>query len=219
LAAIDSLEATARHHEGHEDAAEAAEVAVQLEDLRALLRGRTSLGEIPPEQRFEARQAILLADKHLDALSESWGSISAVEADQLSNDRKALRRLTDYAPTWVLAAIALSLGIGTTVGWQRIVKTVGEKIGKTHLSYAQGAAAELVAMSTIGLAGVFGWPVSTTHVLSSGIAGTMVAQRSGLQGGTVRNIALAWILTLPVSMLLAGSLFLLFRALLTATEG
>jgi PiT family inorganic phosphate transporter len=219
IAAIDSIEATTRQHEGHEDAGEATEVGAQLEDLRALLRDRSSLEEIPPERRFEARQAILLADKHLDALSESWGSLSETEAAQLSKDRKALRRLTDYAPTWVLVAIALSLGIGTTVGWQRIVKTVGEKIGKTHLSYAQGAAAELVAMSTIGLAGGFGWPVSTTHVLSSGIAGTMVAQGSGLQGNTVRNIALAWILTLPVCMVLAGGLFLLFRAILAATGG
>src|SRR5436309_16007727 len=97
------------------------------------------------------------------------------------------------------------------IGWKRIVVTVGEKIGKAHLTYAQGASAELVAMGTIALAVVGGLPVSTTHVLASGVAGTMAANGSGLQGRTVRNIALAWVLTLPVLMLLAGGLFLLFR--------
>jgi PiT family inorganic phosphate transporter len=101
----------------------------------------------------------------------------------------------------------LALGLGTTVGWKRVVVTVGEKIGKTHLSYAQGASAELVAMSTIAAADMFGLPVSTTHVLSSGVAGTMAANHSGLQLRTIRNIALAWVLTLPVTMLLAGALF------------
>ena len=110
-----------------------------------------------------------------------------------------------------MVAVALALGLGTMVGWKRIVVTVGEKIGKTHLTYAQGAWAEVVAMGTIGLADLGGLPVSTTHVLSSGVAGTMAANGSGLQFRTVRNIALAWVLTLPVSMALAGGLFLLFR--------
>jgi PiT family inorganic phosphate transporter len=111
----------------------------------------------------------------------------------------------------VLAAVAIALGLGTMVGWKRIVVTVGEKIGKTHLTYAQGASAELVAATTIGLADVLGMPVSTTHVLSSGVAGTMAANKSGLQLSTVRSIGLAWILTLPISMILGGGLFLLFR--------
>jgi PiT family inorganic phosphate transporter len=97
------------------------------------------------------------------------------------------------------------------VGWRCIVITVGEKIGKSHLTYAQGAAAENVAASTIWLSGRLGLPVSTTHVLSSGIAGTMVAQRSGLQRSTVRNILLAWVLTLPATVLLSGGLYLLLR--------
>ncbi len=113
-----------------------------------------------------------------------------------------------------MIAVALALGIGTMVGWKRIVVTVGEKIGKSHLTYSQGAAAELVAAATIGLSGWFGLPVSTTHVLSSGVAGTMLANKSGLQGHTVRNIALAWILTLPVSMILAGSLFAVLHRIL-----
>jgi PiT family inorganic phosphate transporter len=126
-----------------------------------------------------------------------------------------VRRVTDYAPKWVLLMISLSLGLGTMVGWKRIVRTVGEKIGKEHLTYAQGATAELVAASTIGLSSSFGLPVSTTHVLSSGIAGSMVASKGvkNLQPDTVRNILIAWFLTLPVVMLMAGTLFLVFRSL------
>ena len=107
--------------------------------------------------------------------------------------------------------ISVALGLGTMVGWKRIVVTVGERIGKTHLTYGQGASAELVAMLTIGAADVYGLPVSTTHVLSSGVAGTMAANGSGLQWRTVRSLALAWILTLPVSIALAGGLFWVFR--------
>jgi PiT family inorganic phosphate transporter len=110
--------------------------------------------------------------------------------------------------------VALSLGVGTMIGWKRIVKTIGEKIGKEHLTYAQGASAELMAASVIGFSTfVFKLPVSTTHILSSGIAGSMVANRGikNLNPNTIRNIALAWVLTLPVSMFLSGALFLLFR--------
>ena len=112
----------------------------------------------------------------------------------------------------VKVSVAIALGLGTMVGWKRIVVTVGEKIGKTHLTYAQGASAELVAMATIGLADAFGLPVSTTHVLSSGVAGTMAANGSGLQLSTIRNIAIAWVLTLPAAMILSGSLYWLFSA-------
>jgi PiT family inorganic phosphate transporter len=106
--------------------------------------------------------------------------------------------------------VAIALGLGTMVGWKRIVVTVGEKIGKSHLTYAQGASAELVAMTTIGVADLYGLPVSTTRVLSSGVAGTMVANKSGLQWATVRNLAMAWVLTLPASMILSGTLYWLF---------
>lgn len=118
---------------------------------------------------------------------------------------------TKFIPTWVKVAVALALGLGTMVGWKRIVVTVGEKIGKEHLTYAQGASAELVAAATILAADRFGLPVSTTHVLSSGVAGTMAANRSGLQFATVRNIALAWVFTLPAAALPAGGLFWLFN--------
>jgi PiT family inorganic phosphate transporter len=99
------------------------------------------------------------------------------------------------------------------IGWKRIVVTIGEKIGKTHLTYAQGAAAEIVAASTIGLSTGLGLPVSTTHVLSSGIAGSMVASNGvqNLQKVTIKSIAIAWILTLPVTIVLSGGLFLLFH--------
>ena len=106
--------------------------------------------------------------------------------------------------------VALALGLGTMIGWKRIVVTVGEKIGKTHLTYGQGAAAELVAMATIAAADNFGLPVSTTHVLSSGVAGTMAANGSGMQMETIRNIVLAWVLTLPCAILLSGTLYLIF---------
>jgi PiT family inorganic phosphate transporter len=118
-----------------------------------------------------------------------------------------LQQETKYIPTWVKIAVALALGCGTMIGWKRIVVTVGEKIGKEHLTYAQGASAELVTMGTIYLADQWGLPVSTTHILSSGIAGTMFANRSGLQAETLRNILLAWVLTLPVCVLLGAGIF------------
>lgn len=123
----------------------------------------------------------------------------------------AVDNATKFIPLWVKVAVALALGLGTMVGWKRIVVTVGEKIGKTHLTYGQGASAELVAMGTIGAADFMGLPVSTTHVLSSGVAGTMAANGSGLQWSTVRNMLLAWVLTLPASIALAFGLFVVLR--------
>jgi inorganic phosphate transporter, PiT family len=135
---------------------------------------------------------------------------STADAAVLANYKKHVDNATKFIPTWVKVAVALALGMGTMIGWKRIVVTVGEKIGKDHLTYAQGAAAEITAMATIGAADWFGLPVSTTHVLSSGVAGTMAANHSGIQMSTVRNLALAWILTLPASICLAASLFWLF---------
>src|SRR5581483_11914351 len=149
-------------------------------------------------------------------LVEKAGATTQFDADDkkiLANYKKHLDLATKFIPSWVKVAVAIALGLGTMVGWKRIVVTVGEKIGKDHLTYGQGAAAEITAMATIGAADWFGLPVSTTHVLSSGVAGTMMANHSGLQWGTVRNLAMAWILTLPVSILLAGTLFFIFRKL------
>ena len=115
-----------------------------------------------------------------------------------------------YIPLWVKVSVAIALGLGTMIGWKRIVVTVGEKIGKSHLTYAQGASAELVAAGTIGAADVFGLPVSTTHVLSSGVAGTMAANGSGLQMATIRNLLMAWVLTLPCAIMLSATLYVIF---------
>jgi PiT family inorganic phosphate transporter len=131
----------------------------------------------------------------------------------LANYKKHVDTGTKFIPGWVKVAVALALGLGTMIGWKRIVVTVGEKIGKDHLTYAQGAAAEITAMTTIMAADMYGLPVSTTHVLSSGVAGTMAANKSGLQWATVRNLMMAWVLTLPVSMFLSGFLFWLFRTI------
>jgi inorganic phosphate transporter, PiT family len=125
--------------------------------------------------------------------------------------RDQMDHATKFIPTWVKVAVAIALGLGTMVGWKRIVVTVGEKIGKEHLTYGQGASAEAVAMLTIGMADVYGLPVSTTHVLASGVAGTMAANGSGLQWRTVRNLVLAWLLTLPASIALSAVLYWLFR--------
>lgn len=129
----------------------------------------------------------------------------------LSNYKKQLDHATKFIPDWVKVAVALALSLGTMVGWKRIVVTVGERIGKQHLTYAQGASAELVAMGTILAADRFGLPVSTTHVLTSGVAGTMAESGAGLQWGTVRALIAAWVLTLPCSILLAGALYWVFR--------
>lgn len=171
-----------------------------------------SVREIPQENRWVVRAAILEIDDALRRMEEN-GADPALMAD-LRQSRSKVAPLTDYAPWWVILAVALALGIGTMIGWKRIVVTVGEKIGKSHLTYAQGASAELVAMATIGLSSFFGLPVSTTHVLSSGVAGTMVVEGSGLQKETVRNIALAWVLTLPAAMLISAVLFFLLASVM-----
>jgi PiT family inorganic phosphate transporter len=147
-------------------------------------------------------------------LKTGAGNISTADAAMLKNYKSNhIDKATRFIPLWVKVAVALALGLGTMVGWKRIVVTVGEKIGKNHLTYAQGAAAEITAMATIGAADFYGLPVSTTHVLSSGVAGTMAANRSGIQMSTVRNLALAWVLTLPVAMMLSGFLFWTFTKL------
>ncbi|MGC9997595.1 MAG: inorganic phosphate transporter, partial [Terriglobia bacterium] len=131
----------------------------------------------------------------------------------VKNYKSHIDGATKFIPLWVKVAVALALGLGTMIGWKRIVVTVGEKIGKDHLTYGQGAAAEVTAMFTIGAADWFGLPVSTTHVLSSGVAGTMAANHTGLQWSTVRNLAMAWVLTLPASIVLSASLFWAFRSM------
>ncbi|MBN8650823.1 MAG: inorganic phosphate transporter [Cytophagales bacterium] len=177
--------------------------------------GLASVGSIESNDRFLVRKDIMLLNTNIKSLTSN-DELAMSEADKkiLNDNMKSVRKITDYSPQWVIVMIALSLGLGTMIGWKRIVKTIGEKIGKEHLTYAQGASAELVASTTIGLSTAFGLPVSTTHVLSSGIAGSMVASKGvkNLQPDTVRNILIAWLLTLPVVMVMAGTLFLIFRA-------
>lgn len=195
---------------------ELAELHTKLADIATTLSGHTSLRNVSAAERWRVRSEILQLDYALRKMeANDQPDLTADEWAVVRTLRKHLRGATDYAPTWVLFAVACALGIGTTVGWQRVVVTVGEKIGKTHMTYAQGASAEMVAMTAIGLADAYGLPVSTTHVLSSGVAGTMFANRSGLQLGTVKKILLAWVLTLPATMFLSGGLFLLFRLVAT----
>lgn len=185
-------------------------------DLSVKLSNVLDVNAIKKNERFLIRKDIMLVDRHLNQIiNRSEVRMSKGDKEALTDHLKKVRKFTDYSPTWVILMISLSLGVGTMIGWKRIVKTVGEKIGKEHLTYAQGASAELVAASTIGISTWFGWPVSTTHVLSSGIAGSMVASKGvkNLQPETVRNILMAWFLTLPVVIILAGTLFLLFRAI------
>jgi inorganic phosphate transporter, PiT family len=170
------------------------------------------LKNVPSDRVRNFRNDLYLVSEVLRITAKTGQpQFSPADAAVLANYKKHVDYSTRFIPTWVKVAVAMALGLGTMVGWKRIVVTVGEKIGKEHLTYAQGAAAEITAMATIGAADGFGLPVSTTHVLSSGVAGTMAANKSGIQLSTVRNLALAWVLTLPVAMLLSGSLFWLFR--------
>jgi PiT family inorganic phosphate transporter len=170
------------------------------------------LAKIPNEKVRNFRNDMYIASEALRLMKKTNNpTLSASDWQGLDNYKRHVDAATRFIPTWVKVAVAMALGLGTMIGWKRIVVTVGEKIGKDHLTYGQGAAAEITAMVTIGAADWFGLPVSTTHVLSSGIAGTMAANHSGLQWSTVRNLAMAWVLTLPVSMMLAGFLFWGFR--------
>jgi phosphate/sulfate permease len=180
-------------------------------------KGKFKPQELDPTIKFSLRKDIVMITKGCEKLISSGNlSLSAKEINVLKSEIKQAKVLVEYAPYWVIIMISVSLGLGTMVGWKRIVKTVGEKIGKQHMSYAQGASAEIVAAGGIGIASAFGLPVSTTHMLSSGIAGSMVAKKGlkNLQKGTIINIALAWVLTLPVTIILSCGLFLLFRAIL-----
>ncbi len=166
---------------------------------------------IPQDRVRNFRNDMYLVSEALRIMQKSGHTnISAADAAVLAKYKKQIDHATKFIPTWVKVAVALALGLGTMIGWKRIVVTVGEKIGKDHLTYGQGAAAEITAMVTIGAADYFGLPVSTTHVLSSGVAGTMAANGTGLQWATVRNLLMAWVLTLPVSIMLSGTLFWAF---------
>ena len=180
-----------------------------VDESQRQLVGVNSLANIPVKERGALRSNLYLLSTSSAKLVKNHQLDSSSAEKNAKSLTNSINALTNYIPVWVKVAVAFALGLGTMVGWKRIVVTVGEKIGKSHLTYGQGAAAELVAMLTISMADLLGLPVSTTHVLSSGIAGTMAANGSGLQMQTVRNILLAWVLTLPICVFLGASLFAL----------
>jgi len=184
--------------------------AALVGDIGEQVRTYGTLAGVPSSVAKNVRNDMYLTSESLRWLDKSTVKFDADTKRNVTEFKKEIDNSTKFIPLWVKVAVAIALGLGTMVGWKRIVRTVGEKIGKTHLTYAQGASAELVAMATIGAADMFGLPVSTTHVLSSGVAGTMAANRSGLQWTTIRNLALAWVLTLPMAVVLSGSLYWLF---------
>jgi PiT family inorganic phosphate transporter len=199
------------------DRAIADQIKAELFDIKQVF-DRNRINKIIPEnEHINLRKDIIFIGVHIKKLKAA-GALSSLSKDDLKkfeSSVKEMKTFTEYAPNWVVLIISLSLGLGTMIGWKRIVVTIGEKIGKENLTYAQGASAGIISALTIGFASYFGSPVSTTQVLSSGVAGSMVSSNGvkNLQGGTIRNIAIAWLLTLPVTMILSGGLFLLFRFL------
>jgi PiT family inorganic phosphate transporter len=183
----------------------------EVTDIRNEATSYGALSNVPATMQANVRNQMYLTSEALRLMPKLGPKMTDGDVAVLKNYKGFLDKSTKFIPTWVKVAVALALGLGTMIGWKRIVVTVGEKIGKTHLTYAQGLSAELVAMLTILAADGYGLPVSTTHVLSSGVAGTMAANKSGLQMSTLRDIALAWVFTLPVAALLSGCLFWLFN--------
>jgi PiT family inorganic phosphate transporter len=185
-----------------------------INDISNELKMYDQLASVPPQFARNFRNDMYLTSEALRLMKKQGEpAFTAQDWKVFDNYKQHIDLATKFIPGWVKVAVAMALGLGTMVGWKRIVVTVGEKIGKDHLTYGQGAAAEITAAATIAAADYYGLPVSTTHVLSSGVAGTMMANKSGLQLETVRNIAMAWILTLPASIVLAAFLFWLFRHL------
>jgi PiT family inorganic phosphate transporter len=184
-----------------------------MKNIRDQVANYHAIDKIPVDSIGNMRNDMYLAGEALRLMKKSGNpAVSADDQKAIDAYHKQIDNATKFIPTWVKVAVAVALGMGTMVGWKRIVVTVGEKIGKSHLTYAQGASAEIIAAAVIGAADGLGLPVSTTHVLSSGVAGTMAANGSGLQWATVRNLALAWVLTLPASIMLSGFLFWVFRS-------
>jgi PiT family inorganic phosphate transporter len=192
----------------------------KIDTMKAILSGQVEFKNLRKEDHFEIRKDILLLSGEINSLLFNQSDfpvlvISAKDKGVLKHSLKEARGFTEYAPWWVVLMISISLGLGTMIGWKRIVVTVGEKIGKEKLNYAQGASSNFITAITIGLSTWLGLPVSTTHVLSSGVAGSMVATHGikNLRMKTVKNIMIAWLVTIPVTIIVAGSLFLLFRTI------
>ncbi len=189
----------------------------KIDSLKIILNNTESYNQIPKKNHFEIRKDIILisktTDKFLSSISGNANILSDNQVKSLKQNISSIKANTEFAPWWVILMISLSLGVGTMIGWKRIVMTIGEKIGKTPMTYAQGATSQIIAAGTISASSLLGLPVSTTHVLSSGVAGCMVAEDGikNLQKKTIKNIGLAWVVTLPVTIILSGSIFLLLR--------
>jgi PiT family inorganic phosphate transporter len=191
-----------------------AALSVVSGDIEQQVKNYGAMSKVPAVATPNMRNDMYLASDAIRVLTKSSAKFSADEGKTLKTFQTGLQTGTRFIPTWVKISVAIALGLGTMVGWKRIVVTVGEKIGKEHLTYAQGASAELVAALTISAAELYGLPVSTTHILSSGVAGTMAANGSGLQWSTVRSIGMAWVLTLPAAITLAGCIYFVLRHLI-----
>lgn len=194
-----------------------AKLKKNADELQADFNAHPDFSKLTAKEKLHIRKNIMVLNKEADKLNKSGNvNLTHHQTSALKKETDRLKGLIEYAPLWVIVMISFALGLGTMVGWRRIVVTLGEKIGKQHLTYAQGASSELVAASTIGASTYLGLPVSTTQVLSSAIAGSMVASKGlkNLQGGTVRSIFIAWALTLPVCITMSALLFVLFRAIL-----
>ncbi len=211
----DPRAAVAAALEAHQATPQAfAAAARMVDDIAAQVGTYGSLTRVPAAQVKNVRNDMYLLSEMLRLSAKDAALFAGEQGRQLTAYKKAIDDAIKFIPIWVKVAVAIALGLGTMVGWKRIVITVGERIGKQHLTYGQGAAAEVVAMTTIAAADVYGLPVSTTHVLSSGVAGTMAANGSGLQWSTVRNLATAWVLTLPAAIALSAALFWAFHQML-----
>ena len=209
-AAREAVENAIRTRDFSDPAADAG-IAGLAQSIARQVRTDGSITRVPAAAVQNVRNEMYLASEAVRLMPKD--RYDADEKKVFATFKSELDAGTRYIPLWVKVSVAIALGLGTMVGWKRIVVTVGEKIGKSHLTYGQGASAEMIAAATIMAADVYGLPVSTTHVLSSGVAGTMAANGSGLQWGTVRNLAMAWVLTLPAAILLAGSMYVLFRSI------
>ena len=203
----------------HYDQIKITSLKTKLAHISATLGEAKTFNDTKGNSNLNVRQDIASINKDITSILKPTDYISTIKLTKddkkiLKHSASSMKSFIEFVPWWVVLMISISLGLGTMIGWKRIVVTVGEKIGKTQLSYAQGSSANLVTATTIGLATAFGLPASTTHVLSSGVAGSMVASNGvkNLRMGTVKNILIAWLVTLPVTMIMAGLLFLLFRA-------
>jgi len=198
------------HAASPEKEKEAIEKAIVLStEIQEDLKGAASTSDVAPDKRLRLHSNIVQLESKLSTLERSGYALGDTK-----KSRKLLFSIIEYAPFWVIVLIAVSLGLGTMIGWRRVVETIGEKIGTTDLTYAQGAVSQAVAMSMIGVSALVGVPVSTTHCLSSGVAGSMIGAGSSVRGSTIKSILLAWVLTLPVTLGLSAGTYLLLRSVI-----